>query len=172
MRGGSILPIRQRPRMASTLMKFDPFTLRVALDKKGRAKGELYLDDGETYSHRDGQIVWREFAAKSKGKTIRLTSQDLVKVKPTEAVDGVALTNFNPANEYAKSIATVRVERVIVVGLVGKPISVKVEGGKVLKWEYTPGVSSDDRKGGQASVLTVKDPKVPITGDWTIVIEL
>jgi mannosyl-oligosaccharide alpha-1,3-glucosidase len=158
--------------MASPLMKLDPFTLRVALDKKGHAKGELYLDDGETYSHRDGQIVWREFVANTKSKSIRLSSQDLTALKPSQAVDGITLTNFDPANDYAKSIATVRVERVVVVGLGSKPVKVHVEGGRELQWEYTPGVSADERSGGDAGVLTVKDPKVLITKDWAIVIQI
>lgn len=153
-------------------MKLDPFTLRVALDKKGGAKGELYLDDGETYSHRDGQVVWREFAAETKGKTVRLSSQDLVSLKPNEAVDGIALMDFDPANDYAKSVATVRVERMVIVGLGSKPVMVKVEGGRDLQWEYTPGVSADDRKGGEAGVLSVKDPKVLITTDWAIIVQL
>ncbi|KAG2741021.1 glycoside hydrolase family 31 protein [Suillus brevipes Sb2] len=49
IRGGSIIPTRERPRRSSPLMKHDPFTLHVALDTSGNARGELYLDDGETY---------------------------------------------------------------------------------------------------------------------------
>lgn len=49
IRGGSIIPTRERRRRSSPLMKLDPFTLRIALDKKGSAQGELYLDDGETF---------------------------------------------------------------------------------------------------------------------------
>ncbi|KIL58466.1 hypothetical protein M378DRAFT_181258 [Amanita muscaria Koide BX008] len=45
IRGSSIVPTQERPRRASSSMKLDPFTLRVALDKKGNARGELYLDD-------------------------------------------------------------------------------------------------------------------------------
>src|SRR3954453_8534082 len=63
IRGGSILPTRERPRRSSPLMRHDPFTLRIALDKNGKARGELYLDDGETFAHWDGEIVWREFTA-------------------------------------------------------------------------------------------------------------
>ena len=48
IRGGSIIPTRERPRRSSPLMKRDPFTLRVALSTDGSARGELYLDDGES----------------------------------------------------------------------------------------------------------------------------
>ncbi|KAF9529796.1 glycoside hydrolase family 31 protein [Crepidotus variabilis] len=172
VRGGSIISTRERPRRSSSLMKNDPFTMRVALSKAGTAKGELYLDDGVTYNHEKGDFVWRQFNAEKKGKALRVSSLDLGKVKPSEAVDGVALSTYNPSNEYAKSIEDVRVEKLVVVGLGTKPSSVKVEGSeKELQWEWTAGVGAGDRKEGQASLLTIKDPKVLITKDWTLVIQ-
>jgi len=172
VRGGSILPTRERPRRASSLMKNDPFTLRVAVSKSGSARGELYMDDGVTYDHQKGDFVWREFVASSKGKTVRVSSTNLGSAKPSEAVDGVDLVSYNPVNDFAKSVADVRVEKMVVVGLSSKPTSVKVEGSEVeLKWEWMPGVGADGKKEGTASVLTIKDPKVLITKDWTIVIQ-
>lgn len=153
-------------------MKRDPFTLRVALSKAGNARGELYLDDGVTYDHLKGHFIWREFVAEKSGKKgLRITSVDLGAAKPGEAVDGVELATYNPANEFAQSIADVRVEKVIVIGLTTKPTSVKVEGGGELVWEYTPGVASSDKKEGQASILSIKDPRVLIQKDWAIVIQ-
>ena len=166
------MPIRQRPRMASTLMKFDPFTLKVALNKKGSAKGELYLDDGETYSHRQGQIVWRGFSAETKSRVLRLSSEDLAVSNLSEAVDGVGLKNINPANEFANSISVVRVERVVILGLSSKPISVKLEGGNELRWDFNDGVSASGKTEGISSVLTIKDPKLLVTKDWTVVVQL
>nr|BAV90144.1 alpha-glucosidase [Pholiota microspora] len=172
LRGGSILATRERPRRSSSLMKRDPFTLRVALSKAGNARGELYLDDGVTYDHLKGHFIWREFVAEKSGKKgLRITSVDLGAAKPGEAVDGVELATYNPANEFAQSIADVRVEKVIVIGLTTKPTSVKVEGGGELVWEYTPGVASSDKKEGQASILSIKDPRVLIQKDWAIVIQ-
>ena len=155
-------------------MNKDPFTLRVALSKAGYARGELYLDDGVTYAHEKGNFVWREFVAEKpakKAKTIRISSKDIGAAKPDSAVDGVALAKFNPANEYAKSIKDVRVEKMVVVGLAAKPLSVKIEGGKELVWSYTPGVGAAEKKEGDASLLAIKDPKVLVTQDWAIVIE-
>ncbi|KAJ6631405.1 glycoside hydrolase family 31 protein [Mycena sp. CBHHK59/15] len=172
IRGGSIVPTRERPRRSSPLMKLDPFTLRVALSKAGDAVGELYLDDGVSYSHQKGQFVWRGFSAQKAGKTLRLTTMDLAAQKPAEAVDGVALKSYNPRNGYAETIADVRVEKIVVVGLGGKPSSVKVEGGKDLVWEYTAGVAANGKNEGAASVLTIKDPKVAVVKDWAIVIQL
>jgi alpha 1,3-glucosidase len=172
VRGGSIVPTRERPRRSSPLMKLDPFTLRVALSKAGNARGELYLDDGVSYSHEKGQFVWREFSAATAKKTVRLTTKNLGVEKKDQAVDGVALTSYDQSNAYAKTIADVRVEKIVVEGLTGKPTSVKVEGGKELVWEYTPGIAAGGKGEGVASVLTIKDPKVLVVKDWAVVIQL
>jgi len=152
-------------------MKRDPFTLRVALSKAGTARGEIYLDDGESYNHMKGQFVWREFVASKKSKSLWLSSRDLGAAKPNEAVDSVALGTYDPSNAYAKDIADVRVEKIIVVGLSAKPSSVKIQGGQELTWEYVPGVSSGEKKEAAASLLVIRDPKVLITKDWSIEIE-
>ncbi|KAG7091271.1 hypothetical protein E1B28_010321 [Marasmius oreades] len=174
LRGGSILATRERPRRSAPLMKFDPFTLRVALSKTGSARGELYLDDGVSYSYRDGNFIWREFVAEQPQKrTLRISNKDLGKAQPEKAVDSAALTKFDPTNAFAKTVKDVRVEKVVVVGLSGKPSSVKVEGsGKQLAWEYTLGVAAGEKKEGTASVLTIKDPKVLVTEDWALSIQL
>jgi alpha 1,3-glucosidase len=172
LRGGSILATRERQRRSSPLMKYDPFTLRVALNTDNTARGELYLDDGVSYDHLKGDYIWREFTAQKAGKKgLRIASTDLGSAKPAEAVDGAALTTYNPTNSFAQSVKEVRVEKVVVVGLGAKPSSVKLEGGAELVWEYTSGVSSSYKLGGAVGVLTIKDPKVLIQKDWAIVIQ-
>ncbi|KAI8978216.1 alpha-glucosidase [Trametes punicea] len=175
IRGGSIVPTRERPRRSSPLMKRDPFTLRVALDNDGNARGELYLDDGETYSHRDGNFIWREFVAEKpakKSKGVRISSRNLAAQKPAEAVDHVSFAKYDSGNDFAKSVAGVRVEKVVVLGLPAKPSSVSVEGGNELQWSYTPGVAASEKKEGTASVLVIKDPKLSIAGDWDILVQV
>ncbi|KAF5366038.1 hypothetical protein D9758_006742 [Tetrapyrgos nigripes] len=199
IRGGSILPTRERPRRASPLMAHDPFTLTIALNKEGSARGEVYLDDGVSYRHAlGGEYVWREFVAdvdatkKGKKKTVvKIESRDLGKVRGGEAVDPhevrdlttsttakTTLTPYASDNAFAKSIQDVRVEKVVVLGLGGKPTSVKVVGGgdNELIWEFKEGTASSDSKkdkdGGVASELVIKDPRVLITKDWAIVVEV
>ena len=149
-------------------MKHDPFTLRVALDTSGNARGELYLDDGETYAHARGDVVWRGLVAKTgkgkgKGGEVRITSVDL-------AAAGTEVGAYDPLNEFARGVGEVRVEKVVVVGLGTKPVSVVLESGEDLEWEYTHGLGSE--KEGQPGVLIVKDPAVGVAEDWTIVVKL
>ncbi|KAF8904918.1 alpha-glucosidase [Mucidula mucida] len=155
IRGGSILPLRERPRRSAPLMAYDPFTLRVALDKSGySASGELYLDDGEGYSYEQGDYVWRKFTAEKHGKKgLKLSS--------------TALGNSS-GGAYEKELEGrgVRVEKVVVLGLGVKPKSVRVEGEtEELVWNFEAG------KGKEPGVLTIKDPRVLVTKDWQIVVE-
>jgi mannosyl-oligosaccharide alpha-1,3-glucosidase len=156
-------------------MKRDPFTLRVALSKKDAgARGELYLDDGESYGYRAGQLVWREFvAALADRKVLRISSRDAVRAGDAPAVvrDGGPAALTLARNEFARSVEHVRVEKITVLGAV-KPKSVRVENGKELEWEFVPGLSAGQKKDGAGSVLTIKDPGVSIVGDWDIIIQL
>jgi len=47
IRGGGIVPT-QEPALTTTAARKNPFGLLVALDTSGNAKGEIYLDDGES----------------------------------------------------------------------------------------------------------------------------
>ena len=178
VRGGSIIPTRERPRRASSLMKHDPFTLRIALDNKNsRARGELYLDDGVTYNYQRGEFVWREFVAEEpakkqkNGAVFKIANRDLGSANLADAALGISVSRYDAAeNAFARDIASVRVEKVVVLGLGKKPTSVKVEEtGAVLEWEYVSGVAAGEKnKEGVASVLTIKDPKVLVGREWTI----
>jgi len=176
VRGGSIIPTRARPRRSSPLMKKDPFTLKIALDKTGfAARGELYLDDGETYAHQQGELIWREFIASKaeRKKVLDIRSVDLVSRAGGEgAVDGVTLSVYDRENAFARDIAGVTVERIIVLGLESRPKSVKLENGKELQWTFNEGTSAKGKKSGAASLLTIKTRDVYIVEDWSIAVEL
>ncbi|EIW80508.1 glycoside hydrolase family 31 protein [Coniophora puteana RWD-64-598 SS2] len=178
IRGGSIVPTRERFRRSSPLMKADPFTLRVALGADGAAQGRLYLDDGETYAHERGELVWRGFSAsmdkKGKGRTLRIASEDLASRDPRGAVERGALGAYEARNAFAGAVEPVRVEKLVVLGLGARPTSVRVEGadGGELEWEYVAGVGADGKKEGKAGVLTVKDPAVSVARDWAVVVKM
>ena len=54
VRGGAVLPRRERPRRASAATQSDPFTLLVAPDGQHSAAGTLYLDAYDGYAHEQG----------------------------------------------------------------------------------------------------------------------
>jgi alpha 1,3-glucosidase len=143
-------------------MKRDPFTLKVALSQSGGASGELYLDDGESYDHREGNFVWREFVAESTKKTVKISSKDLASKNADRAVDGVELATYNGGNAFANALNGVRVERIVVLGLKNKPSKVTL-GKTDLEFTFEDGVAAVGKKEGVASKLTIKNPGAFIT---------
>ncbi|KAI0123932.1 glycoside hydrolase family 31 protein [Xylariales sp. AK1849] len=61
MRGGHIFPRRDIPRRSTQLMKYDDYTLVVVLGKGLTARGELYVDDGDSFDYQKGQYIHRVF---------------------------------------------------------------------------------------------------------------
>jgi len=128
-------------------MKFDPYTLVVALSKKGTAKGELYVDDGESFDYENGAYIHREF----------------------EFADGVlASTNIAKkgklTDKYLKSMKNVGVEKLLIVGAPkdweGKT-TVKVGSSEArMEWH--------GEEEGKAAWALIKAPKVSIADDWKI----
>lgn len=164
MQGGNIIPRRDRPRRSSGLMKYDPFTLVIAIGKSGDAEGTLYLDDGESFDFQDGAFIHRRFRFDS--KTRALTSEDLTPV-------GTAVSK--KAKEYLKTMENVRVERIVVVGApeswsssIAVDVSeessskAKSEGVRKAAMEYH---GPDD---GRAAWAVVRDPGVKIGAGWKV----
>jgi alpha 1,3-glucosidase len=160
MQGGHIVPRRDRPRRSSGLMKFDPFTLVVALNKENSANGTLYLDDGETFDYEQGAFIHRRFAFD--GKRNILTSTNLAEGRATAKLD-----------KYLQSMAKVRIEKVIIVGAPkawkGKTeVTVMEEGAKESARKKKVAVEYFEGKGKQASWVEVRDPKVGVGKGWKI----
>lgn len=53
IKGGSIIARKDITRRSSHSMKYDPFTIVVALDENRVADGYLYIDDGESYDYKE-----------------------------------------------------------------------------------------------------------------------
>ncbi|XP_055845396.1 neutral alpha-glucosidase AB-like [Episyrphus balteatus] len=60
-RGGSIIPKKETLRRTALLMKDDPFTLVVCLNKNGYANGTVYIDDEKSYDYRHGKFIYARF---------------------------------------------------------------------------------------------------------------
>jgi len=58
-RAGTIIPRKMRVRRASKLMDNDPFTMDIALDSTGSAKGALFVDDYHTFAYqKEGRFAY------------------------------------------------------------------------------------------------------------------
>lgn len=153
MQGGHIIPRKDRPRKSSGLMKWDPYTLVVILDKKGEAEGTVYVDDGETFGYEQGAYIHRKFTL-SDGV---LRSSDIGSKGPKTA-------------SYLKSMKGVKVEKIIVVNA---PTSWS-EVSEVIVTE--DGVKGDNKAelnfhsatGNKAAWAVVRNPGNGIGTDWTI----
>lgn len=153
MQGGHIIPRKDRPRRSSQLMKWDPYTLLVVLDKNEQAEGTLYIDDGETFDYQDGASIHRRFTFSESS----LSSTDIG-------------TQGTKTAQYLKAMAGVRVEKIIIVGApdawASKPnVLVFEEGSKTgsqanLQWHA--------KQEGKAAHAVVKNPGVCIGNLWRI----
>ncbi|KAI1932854.1 glucosidase II [Ophidiomyces ophidiicola] len=153
MQGGHVIPRKDRPRRSSGLMKFDPYTLVVVLDKNTKAEGELYVDDGETFDYQGGAIIHRRFVFDK----LALSSENL-------GISGIKTA------KYLKSMAEVRVEKIIVVGA---PAEWKDKSTVLVQEDATPNPTQTSLEwhssgAGKPSFAVIKDPGVSITKSWKI----
>lgn len=155
MQGGHIIPRKDRPRRSSALMKWDPFTLVVVIGNDGNAEGTLYVDDGESFHYQEGAYIHRKFTFSS--ATGSLVSGDL-------AAAG------KRTKEYLKSMAAVRVEKIVVVGApkhwAGKNEVLVMEDGT--KEGRKAALSWHGAEDGKAAWAVVRDPAVAIGSGWKI----
>ncbi|KAK9447728.1 glycosyl hydrolases family 31-domain-containing protein [Limtongia smithiae] len=153
-RGGHILVRRDRYRRSATLMSHDPFTLVVHLDNAGNAAGVLYLDDGETTANIRGAYSHRFFMFSSQDNILRSRSMQPSSVN---------------SRSFEKTIDTVRIEKVLLVGFDMDKLksATSVESFQDKK-SWTTEITVEVAANGKASVITVRDPKVLVTGDWSI----
>uniref|UniRef100_A0A182QSP4 Glucosidase II subunit alpha n=1 Tax=Anopheles farauti TaxID=69004 RepID=A0A182QSP4_9DIPT len=137
-RGGTIVPTKERIRRASTLMRDDPYTLTVALDRDERAKGTLYIDDEMSYEYRRGQYLYLEF----------------------EFRDGVLSSRKIDTTANYKTASWL--ERVIIVGLG------KVPTAATLYTDATGAATGRLELERVGDVVTVRKPAVSMLDAWSI----
>lgn len=152
MRGGHIIPRRDRHRRSASLMKYDPLTLLVNLNNEEIAKGFLYLDDGETFASQKGAYIHRSFVFRPDNTMV---SENL---HPEPA----------KARPFEKEMGDVRIERVIVVGVGDDWIEKRTVTVTQEKHIWEVGISVKKGTGGNANIAVVRDPKVLIGVDWEI----
>lgn len=153
MQGGHIIPRKDRPRRSTGLMKWDPYTLVIVLDKNGEAEGSLYVDDGETFDFESGAYIHRRFTFS--GST--LSSENIG-------------SGGKKTAEYLKTMAEVRVEKLVVVGAPNEwreksSVTVTEDGSQSEAQAALHWYAAQDGKGAYA---IVKDPGVGIGNGWNI----
>jgi alpha 1,3-glucosidase len=154
MRAGHIFPRRDRPRRSSGLMKEDPYTLVVVVNADGKAVGELYFDDGESFDHEQGAYVHRTFSFDLASKTLK--SEDAVPEKG------------KIFDKFAKDSKKIRVERVVIVNAPAEWKTLeKVEVTEEGKTRKSP-IEFHAGQSGHANYVIIKDPKAKIINDWSI----
>lgn len=140
----------------------DPFTLIIAVGKDGKARGQMYLDDGVGYAYESGEFVWRVFELN--GKVLQSKShEEGIKSKET----GIAV--YEQGNAFAEAVSHVKINSVVFLGLSNKPASIKSNGVE-LEFEWEGGKDAKGKKEGKASELRVKNPGVGVVDDWEIVL--
>jgi mannosyl-oligosaccharide alpha-1,3-glucosidase len=148
VRGGTILPLRERRRRSSSLMQFDPLTLLIILDKKGQARGELYLDDGLTFDYQQkDSYLWKRLSYNEH----KLTSKDISQ--------GRGSTSFN---------SPVVIERIIVLvdsQVHHSPKRIVVDGRSKGDLEFSYESASSVN---QTSRIIIKKPDVKLVDNWSI----
>ena len=158
MQGGHIIPRRDRPRRSSGLMKWDPFTLVVVLDKAGNAEGTLYVDDGETFDFEQGAYIHRRFQFD----------------KATKALTSINIGDTGAkTTAWHKTMSKVRVEKVIIVGAPSEwkgktEVVVSEEGAKESARKKKVEFTFYPAQGKKAAWAVVRDPKVAVGKGWKI----
>ncbi len=72
IKGGSIIPAGKVVQ-STTEDLLAPLTLFVCLDAKGKARGELYWDAGQSWAFKKGDYSLLKFEAIKKGKTVKIS---------------------------------------------------------------------------------------------------
>lgn len=159
MQGGHIVPRRDRPRRSSALMKWDDYTLVVTLPKSGgKAEGELYTDDGDTFDFENGQYIHRKF----------VLDGNVFTSKDAEGRDVKSLKQ----GEWLKNMKNVSVDKIIIVGAPASWASkqeVTITGADGKTWTAQLDYSAPSQ--GKAAFAVVRKIGGAIGDDWSISFE-
>jgi alpha 1,3-glucosidase len=121
-------------------MRHDPYTLLVALDKSGKAKGTLYIDDGISYDYKTSKkMLYIQFSYDN-GK---LTGHQLV----------------SPTYETRSWL-----EKVVIVGLDKAPASAHASLNTPTAEEQDLATQYDAKK----KTLVIRKPGVNMADEWQI----
>lgn len=144
-RGGSIIPRKLRLRRSSMLMKKDPYTLYIALDKNDQATGALYMDDEESFGYkRRGEYGEASFVADLNG--------------------GAIVNSVSVGSGWASKIdelkSTRMIERIVIMGAKKSPKKITGADGATIDFQYD----------SASKVAVLRKPGVSALEEWRITI--
>ena len=158
LRGGSIIPRRDRMRRSSLASSRDPYTLVIALDQAGAARGKLYADDGETNAFLLRQeFVLQRMTAISKDGILTISGK-------ADGKAGANKLSTKPPPPFSQS----RIERIIIEGKreqLGTVVGIE-SGGWPLDIQhitYVGGTHSAHRL-----VVKTVTANLKVSSDWTL----
>lgn len=145
LKGGSIITTKDRYRRSAQLMKYDPYTLYVVIGADGTSRGQLYVDDGETFGYESGD--WLEV--------------DLHADDSTGSIKGTAVHGFKGGFVQTLKDKRVSVNKIVVIGStrMGDSAAVEQDGNK---WDV------EVLRNQHESHFTIRNPDVLIADDWEI----
>merc|ERR1712121_126118 len=111
IRGGRIIPIKERVRRSAALMHDDPITLVVAPDKEGKASGTLYLDDGQSFAYQQGAKLYMQFTWDNGKLQSKMISP--IGINTPVWLERVLVLGSSPSNgqatfDYSTKVLTIR----------------------------------------------------------------
>ncbi|KAF2754890.1 glucosidase II alpha subunit [Pseudovirgaria hyperparasitica] len=162
MQGGHIIPRRDRPRRSSGLMRYDPYTLVLVLDKEGNAQGTLYVDDGDSFDYISGGYIHRNFEYSSATSTLQSTD-----LNPDPNAKG------SKTAAYLKTMSSVTVEKILIISAPKEwkqrtQVSISEEGVKDSLKKRTVELTYHEGSKGQANWAVVRKPDLSIGKGWKI----
>ncbi|ESO08740.1 hypothetical protein HELRODRAFT_74366 [Helobdella robusta] len=141
LRGGHIVPVRERVRRSSVLSAHDPYTIVATLDARMSATGDLYHDDFHSNEYKNGKFVHRRFTLENMST---FTSVDLNK------------------GSGRSMITDAWIEKILILGVKQNPSRVTLTSQGQHPVNLVTSYSS------QLKVLTIRKPAVNINADFKI----
>jgi mannosyl-oligosaccharide alpha-1,3-glucosidase len=190
VRGGFVVPRRDRARRSVAAARGDPLTLLVAPDERGNAVGDVYFDDGIGY----GYLAEGGLETKETSETSRSRSGSVGKNAPfsaftrrvfsfTEGVLNCGAPSYSPSASGAGGDfpdAATRVERVVVMGADVSAYASTAEVRVFSKGEKEKDArtfrvdverAATSERGGEktsARAVAARKPDVAVADDWSV----
>ncbi len=189
VRGGFVVPRRDRARRSVAAARGDPLTLLVAPDERGNAVGDVYFDDGIGYGYLAEGLETKKTSETSRsrsgsvGKNAPFTKFTRRVFSFTDGVLNCGAPSYSPSASGAGGDfpdAATRVERVVVMGADVSAYASTAEVRVFSKGEKEKDArtfrvdverAATSERGGEktsARAVAARKPDVAVADDWSV----